>query len=174
MSSHNANLHLNVVNRYKQRLQIHKLKDDIIEIKRIIVVPRLYSKYVEESKNYHRKKQKGEYVSSKEYDMYELNSNKSTPLCKNRSMAMKLNGKSRYSQPLNANEITELHTPEENLEEGVSAKLDFIPGELFNQKSNTERHQELVTELKGSRNKPSILNHYKSVASLAKMELMSK
>lgn len=106
--------------------------------------------------------------------MYELNSNRSTPLCKNRSMFMKLNDKSRYSQPVNANEITELNTSEEDFDEGGYSKLDFIPGNLFNPKSNIERHQELVTELKGSRNKPSILNHYKSVASLAKMELMSK
>ena len=43
---------VNEMLRYKQRKLIYKLRDDIEELKNIMMVPRLHSKYVEENKDY--------------------------------------------------------------------------------------------------------------------------
>lgn len=166
---------INETLRYKQRLIIHKLKDDILELKKIMAVPRLYSKYVESSKNYHRKKREGEILPQKDVDLYDLSSDRSTPYYKqHRSMVKNLNDKSRVSLPNAGKSIIDLNTSDE--EDGVSIlnKFDYVPVNLtinappntYSQKSNIERHNELVKELKGSRNKPSILGQYKSVLNL--------
>jgi hypothetical protein len=161
------------MSRYKQRMKIHKLRDDIKELKRIMLVPRLHSKYVEDSKSYYKKKNEGQYLTQRELDLYDLSSNRSTPLHKNhQSMSQNLNDKSRFSLPISPDDLAGMDNSEEDEDDTfLHSRLDFIPGNLFNPKSSLERHNDLVHELKGSRNKPSILGHYKSVASLAKKEL---
>lgn len=160
---------INEMLRYKQRMLIHKLKDDIINLKKIMVVPRLHSKYMEESRKYHMKKKEGQFTSQKEYDLYDMSSNRSTPMYKqHRSICKDMNDKSRISLPVVSGSINELSQSEEQDPDiSLQQKLDFIPGQLFNPKSKIQRHEELVKELKGSRNKPSILNQYKSMANLS-------
>jgi len=152
-----------------QRMKIHNLKDDIKELKKIMVLPRLHLKYMEDSRNYKKKKEEGEYVTQRERDMYDLSSNRSTPIRKqHKSMCKDLNDKSRISLPVLSNNAAELNNSQDEFDGDQSLflnKFDFIPGQLFNPITDLERHNELVGELRGSRNKPSILGQYKSVAS---------
>jgi hypothetical protein len=174
---------INETLRYKQRLIIHKLKDDILELKRIMAVPRLYSKYVESSRSYHKKKKEGEILPQKEVDLYDLSSDRSTPYYKqHRSMVKNLNDKSRVSLPNAGKSVIDLNTSDEDDGTSMLNKLDYVPINLtingppntFSPKSNIERHNELVKELKGSRNKPSILGQYKSVLNLNTTRVLPK
>jgi len=156
---------VNEMIRYKQRKIIHKLKEDVLELKKIMAVPRLYSKYVEESKVYHKKKSEGEYLSKRDHDLYDLASDRSTPFCnQHRSICKNLNDKSRISLPIVQASEVELNESDNEQDITLNQKYDYVPGQLFNPKSSFERHNELVKELKGSRNKPSILGQYKTTA----------
>lgn len=156
---------INEAIRYKQRLQIHKLKDDINHLKRTMLIPRLHAQYVEENKKIQDKKKRGEYIPQKDLEFYDISSVRSTPFNKHHSISRNLNEKSRISLPVN--EANDLELSMDNEDILALSKLDFIPGQLFKPKTNLERHFELVNELRGSEDKPSILGSYKSVTHLS-------
>uniref|UniRef100_A0A7S3NVT3 Uncharacterized protein n=1 Tax=Euplotes crassus TaxID=5936 RepID=A0A7S3NVT3_EUPCR len=164
---------VNEMLRYRQRMTIHKLKDDIKEFKKILAVPRLYSKYCEESKEFFKKKNGGEYLTQREIDMYDVSSERSTPMYNQReSICHKLNDRSKISLPLLQESAIENQESEgDSVENSMQHRYDYVPGKLFNPRSNLERHHELVQELKGSRNKPSILGQYKTSRDMSKSSL---
>lgn len=74
-----------------------------------MVIPRLHSKYLEEFKAYQLKIKKGEYVTKRDIDLYDMASVRSiTPIDNHHSMSRNLNEKSRYSLPVNSNEMNQL------------------------------------------------------------------
>ena len=74
-----------------------------------MVIPRLHSKHLEEIKAYQLKIKKGEFVTKREIDLYDMSSVRSiTPNNQHQSMSRNLNEKSRYSLPINSNEVNQL------------------------------------------------------------------
>jgi hypothetical protein len=167
--------------RYRKSLQVHKLQDNILELKKIMAVPRLYSNYVENSKAYHIKKNEGEVLAERDVDLYDLSYDSSILFYKqHQSMVHNLNDKSRISLPAPAKLAIYLNDSDEDNSTDMLSKFDHVPRNImippgtFNSKSNIERHNDLVKELKGSRNKPSMLGQFRSVTNLEARKSMSK
>ena len=78
--------------RYKQKMMIHKLKDDINHLKRTMLIPRMHAQYLEENKRIQDMKKRGEFIPP-DLEFYDVSSVRSTPGNKHHSISRNLNEK---------------------------------------------------------------------------------
>lgn len=72
---------------------------------------------------------------------------------------------SRISLPIHGNNETDISVEDTS---AMLSKIDITPGQLFKPKKTIiERHKELISELKGKKDKPSILGNHKPVSHLS-------